>query len=432
MRAAGTPTAPGGSGQVRGVVVMPELTGHSRLLEDAVVRWEDGRIVEVRAARDGDPPTSGWLISPGFVDLHVHWPQSHVRGCYGGALLPWLREHIWPAEAEFVDAEVAERRGMDFLDRLHAAGTTAALTFGPPFLEASRSLLRAAPRGFFDGPALMECNSMPELERPVPETLAEIAGLPDHERARVVVSPRFAPNLSAESLAACGELAWRLRMPAQSHLSENQEELRWVDSLFPDALDYTDVYDRARLLGPHVVMAHVIYLGARDFLRIAETGTMIAHCPTSNEALESGRMPLELVRKTGARWCLATDVGAGPQLSQVHVIGCALRVHREAGVPIDAGEAWARASAVPGAFLAGFDRGLRGLGSLAAGAPANLVAFALPSGDPAVGRDLEATLEAVVAAHGPDYEGAPRAVWSWGYKLPSSRAFSGPVSSTAS
>lgn len=419
------------SGSVRGAVVLPHADGSVRFRTDAVVRWDAGRIVAVDTPTDRDPPHSGWLLTPGFVDLHVHWPQSHVRGRFAGALLPWLREHIWPAEAAFADPEVARRRGAAFLAALQGAGTTAALTFGPPYLQASRTFLDLAPRGFFDGPALMERNSLPELERPVDATLAELEALPPQERTRLAVTPRFAPNVGAAGLRACAQLAERTGMPAQSHLAENPDELAWVASLFPEAASYTDVYDRAGLLGPHVVMAHAIHLSDAELARLGATGTMVAHCPTSNEALGSGRMPIERLRQFGVAWCLATDVGAGPQLSQLHVIASALACHHAAGVSLSAAEAWARATAVPGAFLTRFDDELRGLGSFGPGAPAHLVALPLAepteAGDPA-----EAQLLATLAATAPNFEEAPIAVWSWGYRLPSSRALSGPTSSTAS
>lgn len=423
--------AEGATGAIRGAVVLPRADGSLRLEEDAVVRWDAGRIVEVAEPSEADAPHSGCLLSPGFVDLHVHWPQSHVRGRFAGALLPWLRESIWPAEAAFADPDVARSRGAAFLDALHSAGTTAALTFGPPYLQASRAFLGLAPRGFFDGPALMERNSLPALERPVEATLAELEALPTTERARFAVTPRFAPNVGAAGLRACAQMAARAALPAQSHLSENPDELAWVASLFPEAASYTDVYDRAGLLGPHVVMAHAIHLSDAELERLAATGTMVAHCPTSNEALGSGRMPLERLRQFGVAWCLATDVGAGPQLSQLHVIDTALTSHHAAGVALTASEAWARATAVPGAFLARFDQGLHGLGTFEPGAPAHLVA--LPLGAAADAADpVEARLLATLTAAAPDYESAPIAVWSWGYRLPSSRALSGPTSSTAS
>ncbi len=425
-----------GCGALRGTVVLPQPDDSVRVLVDAVVRWRDGRIVAVEHVAPHDPADDGAagarvdagrhrLIVPGLVDLHVHWPQHHVRGAFSGALLPWLRESIWPAEAAFVDGAVAEARARAFLHDLARAGTTAALTFGPPSLPASRTLLALAPRGIFDGPALMERNCPDELQTPTLAMLDAIAALPANERRRLAISPRFAPNVGGPGLAAAGALARRLGLPAQSHLSENVDEIRWVADLFPAARDYTDVYDQAGLLGSHVVQAHGVHLGDRELRRLAETGTWIAHCPTSNEALGSGRMPVERLDAAGVRWVLATDVGAGPQLSLLHVIDACVRHHAAAGVHVGWARALCRASAVPGSYLAQFDAGLDGLGTLRPGAPAHLLALPMPelpsatimaaaAGD----ADAIATLLATtIAQAGPAFESAPMAVVQWGQLL---------------
>ena len=432
-------TARGGTGSIRGTIVLPQPDDTVQILADAVLRWRDGRIESIEASQTGETVDSletfddspglagpGPLILPGLVDLHVHWPQHHVRGAFRGALLPWLRESIWPAEAAFVDPNVAQRRARAFLQDLGRAGTTAALTFGPPSLQASRILLGLAPRGIFDGPALMERNCPEELQTPAAVTLAAIAALPDAERQRFAISPRFAPNVAESGLADAGQLARSLGLPAQSHLSENGDEIRWVAELFPSAIDYTDVYDRAGLLGPHVVQAHGVHLSDRELERLAATGTWIAHCPTSNEALGSGRMPVERLDAAGVRWVLATDVGAGPQLSLLHVIDACVRQHAAAGLDVPYSRALCRASALPGAFLAQFDAGLTGLGTLAIGAPAHLLTLPMPqqrareTADAARGdrTAIETILAEAIALAGPNFEVAATGVWSWGQRLP--------------
>jgi len=323
-----------------------------------------------------------------------------------------LRESIWPAEATFADPAVASARAEAFVGEVLRAGTTAGLFFGPPFLTASLRFLAVAPIGMFDGPALMETACPAELQTPTIEVLNAIAALPAALRGRLAVTPRFAPNLDAESLAACGARAKAMGLPAQSHLSENLEEVAWVAKLYPEASSYTDVYDRAGLLGPHVVMAHGIHLSDDELVRLADTQTVVAHCPTSNEALSSGRMPLERLRAAGVRWVLATDVGAGPQLSQLDVMAAFLRHHEAAQVSVTAVEALTRATAIPGEWLAGRDASLTGLGTFAANAPGHVVAYARPPGD-----DLETMLRGLLRQTGPSYDTSASAVWCWGEQV---------------
>jgi guanine deaminase len=272
---------------------------------------------------------------------------------------------------------------------------------------------RIAPRGWLEGPALMEVEAPDVLLRPVQDALVELAARTDWPRGQVAVTPRFAPNVTAAGLRACAEVAARAGAPVQSHLSENPDEVAWVRSLFPRSRDYTAVYGDAGLLGPRTVMAHGIHLSDDELARLAQTGTLIAHCPTSNEALGSGRMPLERLRAAGVAWALATDVGAGPLVSQIDTIAVFLEVH--AGhTAVTAAEALCRATAVPGAWLSQFDSGLAGLGTLAAGAPAHVVALPRPAGVATPDADAETWLRRLVATPRQHLETLPEAVWCWG------------------
>ncbi len=394
-------------GAVRGAALLPQSDGTVAFLPHAELAWEHGRFTVVRALTT-PLPADAPLLLPGFVDLHCHWPQAHVRGQFAGQLLPWLREAIWPAEAAFRDLAVARQRAQAFVAAITRAGTCAGLFFGPPFAEATPVFLAQAPHGFLEGPAIMSQNAPDALLRPAQATLDLLQAL--HSQ-RVAITPRFAPSVDAAGLAACGTLAQATGWPVQSHLAENLDELAWVRQLFPQAVDYTDVYDQAGLLGPRTVLAHGVHLPDRALARLAASGTLIAHCPTSNEALGSGRMPLERLRAAGVPWVLATDVGAGPKLSQLHVMQRFLAIH--AGhAPVSATEALARATAIPGAWLAQFDPGLSGLGTLAVGAPAHIVALPRPDG-----AAPEPLLQALLDRPAATLEQLPTQVTLWGAPL---------------
>jgi guanine deaminase len=124
-----------------------------------------------------------------------------------------------------------------------------------------------------------------------------------------------------------GELASQYGAYIQTHLAENPAELQWVRELFPEARSYTDVYFRAGLLGPKTVLAHAIHISSDERRLLAETGTCLSHCPTSNLFLESGLMPLRELMDIGLRIGLGSDVGGGPTLSPFEVMRSAMYVH---------------------------------------------------------------------------------------------------------
>ena len=74
----------------------------------------------------------------------------------------------------------------------------------------------------------------------------------------------------------------------QAHLSENAAEIAWVARLFPQAPDYLGVYQHFGLAGPGAIFGHAIHLTPREHVALAETGSAVAHCPTSNHFLGSG------------------------------------------------------------------------------------------------------------------------------------------------
>jgi guanine deaminase len=355
-------------------VLSPGRRGPARLHCDHELAWDPGG--PLRAPEPGDAPiTLGEpvLLIPGLVDVHVHLPQVRVRGQFQDALLPWLREHIWPEEARCADSTYLSALGAEFRDGLLRAGTTAALVWGSPHEESAATVLDGLdPLRVAGGDVLMDREGPQALLRPAERCLdgAE-RGLRRWGR-RYILTPRFAPSCTEPLLRGCGSLT-RRGARLQTHLSENRDEIAWVRSLFPEDPSYTAVYERAGLLGPGTVVAHAIHLGDDELRTLAAHGCAVAHCPTSNVALSSGRMPLERLQAAGLRVALATDVGAGPSLSMLDVLDAALSVHG-GFLDLSPGAALALATREGAAVLE------LPTGILRPGRPADIVALRLPGG----------------------------------------------------
>ncbi len=318
---------------VRARLVTP-LAGGGLLHEpDALMEVDaGGRLARVARWDDTAEPTSytdlrPWVVMPGLVDLHAHLPQLPNAGVGAGLdLLTWLERYIFPLERDF-DAVTADLIAPAAFRAMAAAGTTTVVAYGALWADSMDSCFRAAEahgvRAVI-GKVMMDRLSY-DVDRP-PEAVVALSleqstdlcrrwhGR-DDGRLQYAFSPRFAVSCSAEMLRASARAAAESGAYWQTHLAEDREEMAEVRRLFPDAIDYTDVYDRAGGLTSRAILAHAIHLSDREVARLAETGAAVAHCPSSNLFLASGAMPLARYLAGGVRVGLGSDVAAGPDVS---------------------------------------------------------------------------------------------------------------------
>jgi guanine deaminase len=358
---------------LRGAVFTPD-GGLLRFERDGLLRWEDGWLIDADEPGDAEPQPDVLLI-PGLIDSHIHLPQYRVRGRFQEALLPWLRGHIWPEEARFAEREYRESVTREFQDGLLSAGTTAALVYGAPAADSAHAVLRdLSPLTIRGGDVLMDRNGLEDLLRPTEEALVDAEALANEYGARYVLTPRFVPTCTAELMAGCGSLLARTPARLQTHLAENIDEVAWVMDLHPDMRSYAAVYAHYGLFGPRSVFGHCIHLDDLDLRLLSRSGSWVSHCPTSNIALGSGRMPLERMQKAGIQVALGTDVGAGPDVSMLDVMRSCLDVH--AGiVDLSPGDVLRLASRASAQAMGEDDRG-----ELCPGRRADIVALRLPGG----------------------------------------------------
>jgi len=274
------------------------------------------------------PP--GSMLVPGFVDMHVHLPQMEVAGCQEQNLLSWLERHIFPAEARFTDPAHAKVVSEWFFEALLANGTTTAsvfLTSHPEATQIAFETARELGNRVIMGQNLMDCHAPDALVRPTAQILAETEALSrewhghDDYRLQYAWIPRFALTSTEELLTGIGEL--RTRYPEvylHTHLSEQPGEIAAVKQQFPWARDYTQVYECFGLLGSKTILAHGIHLSEDELNRIQGCDASLAHCPSSNFFLKSGRFRLMEILTRGLRLGLGSDVGAGPELSMMKVM----------------------------------------------------------------------------------------------------------------
>lgn len=274
------------------------------------------------------------LIVPGFIDTHVHMPQVRVMASYGTQLLEWLETYTFPTETRFADPDWSASQAQIFLDLLLAHGTTSALVFATSHQVSADALFAAADRydmALTTGKVMMDTNAPDGLRDTAEASYRDSRELIDRwhgkGRQRYAITPRFAATSSEEQLGYAGQLlADYPGALMQTHWAENHAEIAWIRELFPERKDYLDVYDHFGLLGDHSVLAHGIHISDENRQRLAETGTRIAFCPTSNTFLGSGLFDLRSALDVGVQVGLASDVGGGTSLSMLVTMAEAYKV----------------------------------------------------------------------------------------------------------
>ena len=282
------------------------------------------------------------LIMPGFVDTHVHYPQYKVIASYGTSLLEWLNKYTFVEEQRFSDVAYADQIANLFLDELIKNGTTSVMTFCTSFKQSVEAFFNAAENRnlrMAAGKVMMDRHAPDELcdnpDNSYSDSKELIEKWHNKGRLRYAVTPRFAPTSSSSQLNQAARLLNEYPSDdqtkgvlLQTHLNENDEEIAWVNDLFPDSNSYFGVYEDHGITGNRSVFGHCIHNTEEEYQRMAKTGSKVSLCPTSNLFLGSGLFELEKLESYGIGVSLASDVGGGDSFSMFKVMNEAYKICR--------------------------------------------------------------------------------------------------------
>lgn len=426
---------------LRARLLTPLAAGGTRHEADALIEVDTGgRIGAIKPAADATAEVLATatdlrplVVMPGLVDLHAHLPQLPNAGLGAGLdLLTWLERYIFPLERAF-DAAAAERLAPAAWRAFAAAGTTTALVYGAVYEASLDATFRAAEahgiRAIIGKVMMDRITYDPTIDPTtiLDQSLAESARLIERwdgaadGRLRYAVTPRFAVSCTADMLRESASLAAATGTYWQTHLSEDRGEIAEVAAMFPDALDYVDVYDRAGGLSSRAVLAHAVHLSDRELGRLVETGSRVAHCPISNLFLASGVMPLGRYVEAGLAVGLGSDVAGGPDPSMFSVMRVgfysqnALRVAGVGDGPLLGPLDWLAMATLGGARALGLGDVI---GSVETGKEADLIAvdprFAAPLEDQAPDDDAADLASRLIFRSHPDMV---RGAWVRGHAL---------------
>lgn len=283
---------------------------------------------------------TGMLVIPGMVDLHVHAPQYAFRGLgMDMELLDWLKAYAFHEEAKYASHEYAEKAYGVFVSNLRRSATTRVVMFATIHRDATillMDMLEASGIVSYVGKVNMDRDAPDDLREPSPElsaydTFGWINAVNGRYRNTMpILTPRFLPSCSESLLTELHEIQRAYGIPVQSHLSENPEEVRLVEKLFPNAAFYGAGYEHYGLFGgdTKTVMAHCIYSTEEETELIRKNGVFVAHCPASNMNLASGIAPIRKYLNLGIRVALGSDVAGGESESIFRAISDCIQVSK--------------------------------------------------------------------------------------------------------
>jgi guanine deaminase len=362
---------------LRGPILNPRSGGAVDLHADGLLCWDDGGVTFV-GDYDGRPAErSRGVLLPPMLDCHIHIPQWPIRGHFcdgvdpgeGGRLLEGLNRNVFPTEAKCADPDHAAAVVEQFRNDTLSKGVVGGAAYMTVHAGATATALAGLGELWSVGLVLMNQNCPAYLRTDEANLERDVADLADRFGRRLIVTDRFAVAVDTPLRRRAVGLAERHGLRMQTHLNEQAAEIAFVRTLYPEAASYTDVYRRDGLLGRSPILAHCIHMHPGEWDAVVASGSVVAHCPTSNALLGSGIMELDDVIQWAVPYAICTDVGASPTTSLLAEMAEFLRVHAGRSRFASPSEALFRTTWAAAEVLGVSDR----VGTLGVGRPASFV-----------------------------------------------------------
>ena len=365
------------------VPIVPDQT----TLEHHSIAIEAGRIVALLPTNEAHARyqakrhlvLADHALMPGLINIHTHAAMTLMRGVADDlALMTWLQQHIWPAEAAHVSPTFVYDGTLLACAEMLGAGITCFndMYFFPD--AAARAALDAGMRATL-GMILIEFPSAyaGDADAYLHRGLEIRDALRDEPLLRFSLAPHAPYTVSDKSFAKVLTYAEQLNLPIHMHVHETWDEID--QSMAQYGVRPIERLARLGLLGPNLIAVHAVHLEPEEIALLAQQGCHIAHCPASNLKLASGIAPIGSLIKAGVNVGLGTDGAASNNrldlLGEMRLAALLAKAASNQADALPAHQALAMAT-IHGAKALGLENEI---GSLEIGKAADLIAVDLSS-----------------------------------------------------
>ncbi|AOA04444.1 TRZ/ATZ family hydrolase [Pseudomonas sp. TMW 2.1634] len=354
------------------------------VLKDHGVGIRDGRIVfigpraqalKLVATQTRELPDM--LLSPGLINAHGHAAMTLFRGMADDLpLMTWLEQHIWPAEAKWVDEDfVRDGTNLAIAEQIKGGITCFSDMYFYPKV-ASECVHNSGIRAQI---------AIPILDFPIPgasnadESLRQavemFADLKFHPRIKIAFGPHAPYTVGDENLEKIRVIADELDAAIHMHVHETAFEVH--QAVEQNAERPVARLARLGLLGPRFQAVHMTQISDDDLAMLVESNSSVIHCPESNLKLASGFCPVERLWQAGVNVAVGTDGAASNNdldlLGETRTAALLAKAVAGSATALDAHRAL-RMATLNGARALGIESDT---GSIEIGKAADLVAFNL-------------------------------------------------------
>lgn len=297
--------------------VLPILPKNT-LLENHALVIQAGKIIDISSTLTAGEKYSATeninlgehVLIPGFVNLHTHAAMSLMRGLADDVpLMPWLQEHVWPAEAKLVSPSFVHDGTLLACAEMLSGGMTC---FNDMYFYPQAAAEASIQAGMRANLGLVVLEFPTQYASDADSYIAQGSAARDGLREETLISFSFAPHapytVADGTFQRIQTLAEQLNIGVHTHMHETQGEITQSEQTY--GLRPIARLANLDLLGPNVTLAHCVHLEDAEIKLLAEYGCHIAHCPSSNLKLASGIARMAECARHGVNTGLGTDGAA--------------------------------------------------------------------------------------------------------------------------